>query len=104
MHIDLQQANLAVRILKAVAHPLRLQIVARLCDTELHVGALATELNAPQSAISQQLRILRMSGLVNSRREDGFAFYQLSEPRLTGLLRCVTGCPTEPAQKPETED
>ena len=69
-------------ILKALAHPVRLQIIAILCEGEENVNGLAERLAVKQAIVSQQLRILRMSGLVGVTRENGFSCYRLAEPRL----------------------
>jgi DNA-binding transcriptional ArsR family regulator len=82
-------------ILKALAHPVRLRIIAALCEGEESVIELARRLHVKQAIVSQQLRILRMSGLVAARRENGFACYGLAEPRLRELLRCLDGCHNE---------
>jgi ArsR family transcriptional regulator len=79
-------------VLKAVAHPLRLRIVAALCEGEAHVGALAERLGASQAIVSQQLRILRSHGLVAATRAGGFARYRLIEQNLRGLVRCMENC------------
>ena len=79
-------------VLKAVAHPLRLRIVASLCQREENVGALAKKLNASQAIVSQQLRILRSHGLVAARRQGGFARYRLVEQNLRGLVKCMEKC------------
>ena len=79
-------------VLKAVAHPLRLRIVAALCEKEEVVGALAERLGASQAIVSQQLRILRGHGLVAARRQGGFARYRLVEQNLRGLVRCMENC------------
>lgn len=79
-------------MLRALAHPLRLQIVAVLCAEEVHVNALAERLAASQAVVSQQLRILRMCRLVETSRERGLAVYRLAEPRLRQLMRCMEGC------------
>jgi ArsR family transcriptional regulator len=79
-------------VLKAVAHPLRLRIVASLCEREAHVGALAERLGASQAIVSQQLRILRSHGLVAATRTGGFARYRLVERNLRGLVRCMENC------------
>jgi ArsR family transcriptional regulator len=79
-------------VVKALAHPLRLGIVASLCESEACVGALVERLGARQTAVSQQLRILRMSGLVDVARLRGGAVYRLAEPRLRELVACLSGC------------
>ena len=87
-----QDCSRVVQILKAIAHPLRLRIVAILCNEDQHVSGLSSELDVNQAIISQQLRILRMSGLVETSRRDGFAVYRLAEPRIKTLIRCVENC------------
>ncbi|MGO9309883.1 MAG: ArsR/SmtB family transcription factor [Spirochaetia bacterium] len=82
-------------ILKALAHPARLRIVAALCEAEESVTGLSARLGLPQAIVSQQLRILRMSGLVAARRCGGFARYRLAQPRLRQLVACLEGCHSE---------
>jgi DNA-binding transcriptional ArsR family regulator len=89
---DPERASRVADILKAVAHPLRLRIVAVLCRGEMQVNALADRLGAPQAIVSQQLRILRMHGLVGVVRANGCATYRLREPRLRDLVGCMEKC------------
>ncbi len=89
---DTDRAEHCADVLKAVAHPLRLRIVAALCQGEEHVNALAERLGATQAIVSQQLRILRMHRLVEARRSDGFAWYRLLEPNLRTLVACMDRC------------
>lgn len=85
-------AEKAAEMLKAIAHPLRLRIVAALVEGDAHVGALADRLGVKQPIISQQLRILRMRGLVAAVRENGLAVYRLTQPHLVDMLGCVQSC------------
>jgi ArsR family transcriptional regulator len=89
---DVARARQLSETLKAVAHPLRLRIIALLCEGEEHVSGLAERLDARQPLVSQQLRILRMRGLVQAQTNNGHAIYRLAEPRLRELVRCVAGC------------
>jgi DNA-binding transcriptional ArsR family regulator len=84
--------DLGAELLKAIAHPLRLRIVAVLCEGEQHVGALAARLGVPQAIVSQQLRLLRMRELVRVSRANGHAHYSLAEARLRRVLLCLEGC------------
>jgi ArsR family transcriptional regulator len=86
------RADHVAEVLKAVAHPLRLRIVAILCQGEEHVSALAEKVGASQAIVSQQLRILRSHGLVAASRANGFARYRLVEQNLRGLVRCMEKC------------
>ncbi len=89
---DPVRADHVAEVLKAVAHPLRLRIVAILCRGEENVTALAEKVGASQAIVSQQLRILRSHGLVAASREGGFARYRLVEQNLRGLVRCMESC------------
>jgi DNA-binding transcriptional ArsR family regulator len=89
---DPSRAAKVAEVLKAVAHPLRLRIVAILVEGEANVGQLAERLGAEQAIVSQQLRILRHNGLVAADREGGFATYRLVERHLEGLVRCMEHC------------
>jgi ArsR family transcriptional regulator len=89
---DPRRAGHIAEVLKAVAHPLRIRIVAVLCAGEETVGALAERLDAPQPIVSQQLRILRAQGLVAATRQGGFARYRIAEPALNDLVCCMEKC------------
>ncbi len=89
---NLDRAQHLAEILKAIAHPVRLRIVAILCQGSEHVSGLTERLGISQAMVSQQLRILRMKDLVVVQRKDGFAYYSLGEPRLQDLVRCMEGC------------
>ena len=89
---DAARADHVADVLKAVAHPLRLRIVAVLCEGEENVTALAEKVEASQAIVSQQLRILRSRGLVAASRQGGFATYRIVEQNLRGLVRCMERC------------
>jgi DNA-binding transcriptional ArsR family regulator len=89
---DVEKAAKVADVLKAVAHPLRLRIVALLCKGERQVNAIADRLGVPQAIVSQQLRILRMHRLVTAVRVSGSATYRLLEPRLRQLVSCMEQC------------
>lgn len=89
---DSARATEIADILKALSHVTRLMIVARLSEGEANVGELSSCLETSQAIVSQQLRILRMSGLVEFRREAGFAVYRLAKPQLVDLLHCLENC------------
>ena len=89
---DQRRAGVAAELLKALAHPLRLRIVALLCQGETFVNAIAERLHAPQSIVSQQLQILRLRGLVDPLHRDGRTYYRLARPHLRQMVRCIDGC------------
>ena len=91
---DRQHAEESAEKLKSLGHPIRLQILAILNNEDARVGAIAEELAENQAIISQQMRILRMSGLVEVIRENGnIVKYRLAEDRVRTLLECLEKSP-----------
>lgn len=79
-------------LLKALAHPRRLEIIHLLRDQELPVSDIHTMLDLPQANISQHLMVLRDAGVVVSRREGKQIYYQLSDKNIikaSDLIRKV---------------
>jgi len=89
---DAERTAYIVDVLKAIAHPVRLRLVAILSEGPQTVSGLAELLGLNQAVISQQLRILRMCALVDVTRTGGFAVYRLIQPHLSELLRCMVSC------------
>lgn len=87
-----ERAEQVAEIIKAIAHPVRLRIIAILCRGDERVSDLAARLGRNSSTVSQQLRILRMSGLVAISKEGGVSRYTVAQPRLRDLIVCLEGC------------
>ncbi|MBQ2313950.1 MAG: winged helix-turn-helix transcriptional regulator [Treponema sp.] len=64
----------------------RIKILYALLDTEMNVTDIAEALNMTQPAISQQLRLLKSSGLVSFRREGKSAVYSLADEHVRIIL------------------
>ena len=64
----------------------RARIICALSISELCVGDLAALLSMTQSAISHQLRILKQSRLVRSRREGKVVYYSLADEHVIRIL------------------
>jgi DNA-binding transcriptional ArsR family regulator len=71
----------AENVFQAIACPTRRQLIDTLALGESNVSALVATLNITQSAVSQQLAILKSAGLVGERAEGRFRYYCLrAEP------------------------
>jgi DNA-binding transcriptional ArsR family regulator len=71
----------AENVFQAIACPTRRQLIDTLALGESSVTALVATLNITQSAVSQQLAILKSVGLVGERAEGRFRYYRLrAEP------------------------
>ena len=89
---DRGRAALLAEVLKGVAHPIRLRIVAALCERSHNVGELARRLHVRQSLVSQHLSLLRLHGLVSPKKNGTSTAYSLAEKRLRKLVQCLAGC------------
>ena len=91
---NLERAEQIAEILKALAHPMRIRILAVLSEgVHENVTGLASRLGASQSFVSQQLRILRTHGLLVSIRLGQSVQYTLARPRLKELVKYLEQCP-----------
>ncbi|HAC2235221.1 TPA_asm: metalloregulator ArsR/SmtB family transcription factor [Listeria monocytogenes] len=64
---------------KAFADKTRLEILYALHESEMYVCDLAVLLNMTKSAISHQLKTLRLANLVKNRREGKIVYYSLTD-------------------------
>lgn len=80
MNTDL--ANDWASVLKALAHPTRLQIIAELQTGTRCVTDMEDLLPASQANISQHLAVLRHANLVDFAQDGSLRCYYLSRPEL----------------------
>lgn len=73
-------------IFKVLAEPTRIRILHAISEEELCVCDIAAVVNATQSAISHQLRILRAARLVKSRKDGKMVYYSLDDEHVHNLF------------------
>lgn len=73
-------------LFKNFADSTRIRILYSLIEKERRVNEIAELLNMNQSAISHQLRILKNSKLIKSRREGKTIFYSLDDDHVYNIL------------------
>ncbi len=76
----------SAELLKAIAHPERLRLLAALRDREECVCHLTALLGQRQPYVSQQLSYLRDVGLISDRKEGLRVYYSIREPRVYQVL------------------
>lgn len=72
--------------LKAMANPVRLQILIGLLEDECNVSRIQKNLGVPQSTVSQHLRILRNKGIIQGRREGTKICYRVIDRRVRDIV------------------
>jgi ArsR family transcriptional regulator len=95
-------AERARLLLKALADPIRLEIIEALGEGERCVCDLTTDLGLAQSRLSFHLRVMREAGLLADRQQGRWIYYRLRSEaieELRGWLATLTqacGMPAKP--------
>lgn len=79
----------ATRLLRGVAHELRLSILCHLGDRPLTVSQLMALTGANQSNLSQHLAKMRMMGLLRCERKSQQVWYQLADPAFAQIIEAL---------------
>lgn len=91
------------QVLKQLAHPDRLKVLCCLLESEKTVNDLVDYSNASQSWVSQFLSKMKLSGLVDSRKDGTFVYYRIADPRvqilMQGIYRAYCSETTKPKKK-----
>jgi ArsR family transcriptional regulator len=92
-------------IFKVLGQPFRIKILLTIGSGEACVCHLEATLKKKQAYISQHLSALRVTGILETRREGKFIFYKVKEPEVFDLIwyaAMLTDFP--PSQIPEVRD
>jgi len=87
--MDKKVAEHVSEVLKAVAHPVRLQIVELLEAREMCVGDIVDAIGGKQAITSQQLNMMKDKGVLGCRRDGAKVFYRIENKNVIKLLHCV---------------
>lgn len=81
----------AAECFKTLAHPVRLRFVQLLLYGRYTVGELAEDCGVPDNVASEHLRLMQRCGFFTSQREGRKVYYQVAEPHLADIMKCVEG-------------
>ena len=88
--MDKKVAEHVAEVMKAVAHPVRLQIIELLEKREMCVGDIVEAVGGKQAITSQQLNMMRDKGVLGSRRDGNKVFYRIENKNVIRLLACIS--------------
>jgi ArsR family transcriptional regulator len=77
------------QVLKAVSHPVRLQIINILLNGERSVGELVNAIGAKQSFTSIHLTIMRTRGILKTRRNGNQVYYRIENAGIRNILTSI---------------
>ncbi|KOY86848.1 ArsR family transcriptional regulator [bacterium 336/3] len=93
--IEFSQERLekVANILKAIAHPIRIQIVNLLhINTRMNVSELLEIIHIDQGLLSHHLINMKDKGILACEREGKNIYYSLKETAIVGVLECMKKC------------
>ncbi|MFD7630094.1 ArsR/SmtB family transcription factor [Streptomyces sp. NPDC059851] len=93
MQVPLYQAK--AEFFRMLGHPVRIRVLELLQDGPKPVRSLLAEIDVEPSNLSQQLAVLRRSGIVVSTREGSTVTYALAGGDVADLLRAARRILTE---------
>jgi ArsR family transcriptional regulator, arsenate/arsenite/antimonite-responsive transcriptional repressor len=88
--ITFEEAEIRSRIIKAMAHPVRLMAIEALKDGDRSFSLLNQIFSLDKSTVSKHLLVLKEAGIVSSRKEGADMIYRLEVPCVTDFFGCVT--------------
>ncbi|MEU1629192.1 metalloregulator ArsR/SmtB family transcription factor [Streptomyces sp. NPDC020096] len=93
MPVPLYQAK--AEFFRMLGHPVRIRVLELLQDGPMPVRDLLAAIEIEPSSLSQQLAVLRRSGIVTSTREGSTVVYALAGGDVAELLRAARRILTE---------
>jgi ArsR family transcriptional regulator, virulence genes transcriptional regulator len=88
MNIETMQKNASEvsALMKTLSNANRLMVLCQLTEGERSVGELAETLDIRMPAMSQQLNLLRLEKIVESRRDGQTIYYSLAREDIKKLI------------------
>ena len=89
--IDMSVLAQVAPIIRNAAHPLRLRILdyLRQCGQPQNVTEIVAACDSEQAFVSQQLRILKDQGILQSKRAGSFVYYDVANEAIFHLIDCI---------------
>jgi len=88
--ITYKEAEIRSEVIKAMAHPVRLMVIELLKDGEKSFSELMEYFDIDKSTLSKHISVLKVAGIVTSRRDGLEMFFHLQVPCVTDFFSCVT--------------
>ncbi|MEY9841193.1 ArsR/SmtB family transcription factor [Streptacidiphilus sp. EB103A] len=93
MPVPLYQAK--AEFFRMLGHPVRIRVLELLQEGPMPVRDLLTQIEVERSNLSQQLAVLRRSGIVTATRDGDTVVYALAGGDVADLLRAARKILTE---------
>jgi len=95
--MDAEKITQTADVIKAMAHPVRLEMLYALKSGEWCVCDLQALSKLDMSTVSKHLSVLKQAGLVTARKDKNWMIYALARPCVLDFTDCLAGalCPVQ---------
>jgi DNA-binding transcriptional ArsR family regulator len=90
-NVAMERLEYGAEIFKGFGNPIRIRIIDALKENSLRVMELSEKLGYSQPIISQQLKILKSTGIVQKVREGSSFSYRLTNNNYAEMIKCMRG-------------
>jgi DNA-binding transcriptional ArsR family regulator len=87
MILDETMAIRIAELFQTLSDPSRVRIISALLEGEMNIGPLSQTVGLSQSAVSHQMRGLRQTKMVRSRKAGRQVFYSLDDQHVAELFK-----------------
>lgn len=88
--ITFTEAESRVKIVKAMAHPVRMMVIEFLKEGESPFSEIFKLFKLDKSTISKHLLVLKEAGIISSQKSGVDMIYKLETPCVTNFFNCAT--------------
>ena len=88
--ISFEEAEIRAKVIKAMAHPVRLMMIEFLKKEARSFSDVFDLFKLDKSTVSKHLLVLKEAGIVSSRKSGADMIYKLEVPCVTDFFSCVT--------------
>ena len=88
--ITFSEAELRVKIIKAMAHPVRLMVIEYLKEGDHSFSEILGLFPFDKSTISKHLLVMKDAGILSSTKTGTEVRYRLEVPCVTNFFNCAT--------------
>lgn len=88
--LSFQEAEIRAKIIKAMAHPVRLIVIDYLKNGAHTFSEIFALFRLDKSTVSKHLLVLKEAGIVSSRKNGADVIYKLEVPCVTEFFHCAT--------------
>jgi len=97
--MDMTIYDVRAELLKAMAHPARLQMIDALAEGDKCVGDLQEVVGSALPTVSRHLARMKACGIVSRRRDGNCVYYSLLVPCILDIFDCVDRAVSADAQR-----